>query len=502
MKYISSQKPFSKKYRKREKLRCKGQFWTPEWIAEAMVIYVSQEAKVIFDPCVGKGAFYTALKKVTRNKQFFGIDIDSKIIIEAKKEKIFDKSTKLQNLDFITHPPKQLFKAIVANPPYIRHHRLSQKQKKYSRRLCSAIIGDTLDGRAGLHIYFLIQALNLLDKGGRLAFIMPADTCEGIFSKKLWNWIARKFRIDGIVTFEHTATPFPGVDINPIIFLIKNEKPSKNIKWVKCLKSQNKELFLFLKNNLSKGNFTSLKIYNRNPTEALSTGLSRIPRVNNISHLTLSDFASVMRGIATGANDFFFLTQDQISKMKIPDEFLLPAIGRTRDINGAYITIETLINLQKNGRPTFLFFPNHYCWKDMPESVKEYIRKGEEQGIAKRTLVSTRRPWYKMEVRKVPTFLFAYLGRRNIRFIKNEAGVVPLTGFLCIYPHSNEKRYIDNLWKILQHPDTVSNLQFVGKSYGSGALKVEPRALENLPISSVLVNQFNLQPFQSELTIF
>jgi len=30
-----------------------------------------------------------------------------------------------------------------------------------------------------------LQALNLLTKNGRLAFIMPADTCEGVFSKKL-----------------------------------------------------------------------------------------------------------------------------------------------------------------------------------------------------------------------------------------------------------------------------------------------------------------------------
>jgi hypothetical protein len=34
------------------------------------------------------------------------------------------------------------------------------------------------------------------------------------------------------------------------------------------------------------------------------------------------------------------------------------------------------------------------------------------------------------------------------------------------------------LWQLLQHPETVKNLVRVGKSYGSGAIKVEPRALE------------------------
>src|SRR3989344_5005394 len=102
----------------------------------------------------------------------------------------------------------------------------------------------------------------------------------------------------------------------------------------------------------------------------------------------------------------------------------------------------------------------------------------------------------------VPHFLFSYLGRRNARFIKNEAGIVPLTGFLCVYPRSNNPEYIEKLWTILQDPNTISNLQLVGKSYGSGAIKVEPRSLERLPISSNLVHELGLKPAKSELSLF
>ena len=72
----------------REKLRDKGQFWTPNWVAEAMAAYVVQEANCVFDPGVGKGAFYTALKKTTKGIKFFGTDVDSQIINEAKTEGI------------------------------------------------------------------------------------------------------------------------------------------------------------------------------------------------------------------------------------------------------------------------------------------------------------------------------------------------------------------------------------------------------------------------------
>lgn len=487
----------------REKLRNKGQFWTPEWVAEAMVVYVAQNADLVFDPGVGKGAFYTALNNISPNKKFFGTDIDSEVINVARQEGIFGKNAELEVRDFILNPPKRLFKAIVANPPYIRHHRLSQEQKNQFHKISLLNLGDTLDGRAGLHIYFLIQALSLLDNGGRLAFIMPADTCEGVFSKKLWKWIAKKFRIDGVVTFAYKATPFPGVDTNAVIFLISNEKPQEKLKWVKCLVSQSKGLFEFLKNDLASKNNEDLEIYERSLAEALSTGLSRMPRTDHDFEYTLADFAYVMRGIATGANEFFFLTRERAKEIGIPDTFLKPAVGRTRDAEGAHLTREGLTKLEAKGRPTLLFFPNGSRWEEMPQSVKNYIREGEKLGLSKRVLISTRQPWYKMEVREIPVFLFAYLGRRNARFIKNEANIVPLTGFLCVYPKSKDKEYIEKLWKVLQHPGTISNLQLVGKSYGSGAIKVEPRSLERLPISSHMVKTLGLEPVaRAELTLF
>jgi hypothetical protein len=97
-----------------------------------------------------------------------------------------------------------------------------------------------------------------------------------------------------------------------------------------------------------------------------------------------------------------------------------------------------------------------------------------------------------METRNTPPFLFAYLGRRNARFVRNRAGLVPLTGFLCVYPLSDAPDFIDRLCVLLGHPDTVDNLALVGKSYGGGAVKVEPRALERLPLSARALREAGL----------
>jgi hypothetical protein len=486
-----------RQWAEREKLRDKGQFWTPDWIAEAMVTYVTQDTCTVFDPAVGEGAFYRAVLRTCKDRRervhFLGADVDEQLLLKVKSQDWYDPETcQLEVRDFLRSPPKTTFPAIIANSPYLRHHRLSRELKDYLRYLSVRTIGSKLDGRAGLHVYFLIHALSLLCENGRLAFIMPADTCEGVFARTLWNWITRHFCLECVVTFASRASPFPNVDTNAMIFLIRRTEPKGQFWWAKCLVPESDHIRRFIASSFAEADFPDLETHQRTLTEALRTGLSRAPQEGGSPAFRLGDFAHIMRGIATGDNDFFFLTEEKAAKLSIPAEFLRPAIGRTRDISDSAVTRETVAALTAKGRPTLLFKPTGAGIEDFPASVRDYLKHGEEAGLPDKALISTRRPWYKMEERKIPPFLFAYLGRRNARFIKNEAGVVPLTGFLCVYPNSDDRDYVQKLWIVLQHPETTGNLHLVGKSYGSGAIKVEPRALENLPILNHVVAEAGL----------
>ncbi len=163
-----------------------------------------------------------------------------------------------------------------------------------------------MDGRAGLHIYFLIQALSLLQEGGRLAFIMPADVCEGTFATKLWRWIASNYRLDAIVTFAPEATPFPDVDTNPMIFLIQRAAPKEKFLWAICHEPSTQALRMWIHSGLGVISNDALSVTERDLGEGLATGLSRPPTVKQVTKYVLGDLAEVVRGIATGANEFFF----------------------------------------------------------------------------------------------------------------------------------------------------------------------------------------------------
>lgn len=482
-------------WNEREILRDKGQFWTPSWVAEAMAAYVTENTDLVFDPATGRGAFFQALLKLNRpDISFFGTDIDTEVLTD---EIYLHENCLVENRDFIKNPPGRKFKSIIANPPYIRHHRIDDETKSQLKQLATKITGYPIDGRAGYHIYFLIQALNLLEPEGKLAFIMPADTCEGKFARNLWKWISSTFCIECVVTFDQKATPFPNVDTNAIVFFIKNSQPCSTLHWVKANQAYSADLFHFVSSGFKQQVFDSIEITSRQLTEAIATGLSRPEQNHDGFKFHLNDFANVMRGIATGSNEFFFLTRQQVKDLDIPSTFLKRAIGRTKDAQGNVITFDDLEQLDKENRPTYLLSINGH--EKFPPAVTNYLKAGEEMGLPSRSLIQQRNPWYKMEKREVPPILFAYLGRRNTRFIKNEAGVLPLTGFLCVYPVCDDNEFIQNLFHALNHPDTLYNLRLVGKSYGSGAIKVEPRNLSRLPIPEHIVDQFNLKrPYVSK----
>jgi adenine-specific DNA-methyltransferase len=482
----------------REALREKGQFWTPQWLAKIMAAWVvAKRPPILFDPAVGPGTFFAAARDVGFSGNFAGFEVDDDVLAESYKLGL--NPSELHDTiigDFISQRISHKYPAIISNPPYIRHHRLSAEQKKELRQLSKHCLGFSLDGRVGLHIYFLLKCLDHLAPDGRLVFLLPADVCEGVSSTVVWKRLGEKFRIDAVITFEKSAAPFPSVDTNAMVFLISHRQPSKQVRWLRVIKPDSEAIMLALEETSSASN-DSLTIQNRNLDELLATGLSRPMRASGRTGTPLSAFAKVVRGIATGANEFFFLTAEQIQKYGLDKSYFKRAIGRTRDCPGDIVTREDLEKLDRAGRPTWLLNLGRESEQELPTAIRNYLKTGEQMGLPVRSLIETRNPWYRMEVRTVPGLLFAYLGRRDCRFILNRAGALPLTGFLCVFPWDESKAYVEKLWRALNHEDTQANLVFVGKSYGGGALKVEPRQLDALEIPQHVLKEVGLAPAQS-----
>jgi len=479
----------------REALRVKGQFWTPPWLAKAMAAWVTADRPhQLFDPAVGPGTFFTAAREVGFKGNFAGYELDETVLEDAYKLGLSPSELAgIQIGDFVRNQVEGNFPAIISNPPYIRHHRLSSQQKRELRQLAVHCLGFPLDGRVGLHVYFLLKCLEHLAPNGRLAFLLPADVCEGVSSAIFWSRLAERYHIESVITFDEIAAPFPAVDTNAIVFMISNRPPVAKVRWARIRKPQTEAVL----SALQSGTSPSALVHDRDLSELLSTGMSRPPRINGSHGVPLSAFARVMRGIATGANEFFFLTEEQIRQHRLDKRYFKRAIGRTRDCRHEKLVAMDIEALDKAGRPTWLLSIGKESKEALPVALRNYIEAGERLELHERSLIKTRKPWYRMEERGVPGLLFAYLGRRDCRFIENCAGVVPLTGFLCVYPWDTSKEYREKLWRALNHARTIANLPFVGKSYGGGAIKVEPRQLDSLEIPQEVLNEVGLKPVES-----
>ncbi len=174
-----------------------------------------------------------------------------------------------------------------------------KKQKLCSNNFRSVSQVIPLTAELVITFTFSFRALNLLEKNGKLAFIMPADTCEGKFAKNLWKWISEKFCIEGVITFDEGATPFPKVDTNAIVLLIKNSTPTEKLHWVKANQAYSTDLFNFISSNFKQQKYETLEIINRQLKEGIATGFSRPEQNHTRFKFHLNDFANVMRGIAT-----------------------------------------------------------------------------------------------------------------------------------------------------------------------------------------------------------
>ncbi|MCU0783633.1 MAG: SAM-dependent methyltransferase [Verrucomicrobia bacterium] len=461
-----------------------------------MAGWVTQDhPEVLFDPAVGPGTFFAAAREAGFTGEFHGFELHPNAFADGWQLGLkLDDFHHVQIADFISTSLPEKFPAIVSNPPYIRHHRLTQDQKLELKQLAHSHLGFSLDGRVGLHVFFLLKCLAQLAPGGRLAFLLPADVCEGISSSAFWNRICQQYQLVAAMTFADEAAPFPTVDTNAMVFLFTNEKPLVDFIWLRVCERDGEAISDALAGRKPS---SAVNLHRRKLAEAIKTGLSRPPRDQNNSGTPLSHFAKVVRGIATGDNEFFFLTREQLRSHGLPEKFFRRAIGRTRDCPGDRLTNADLERLEAAGRATWLLNLADESRETLPAQLQAYLERGTHAGLPKKSLIKTRRPWYKMEKRTPPPLLFAYLGRRDCRFVLNEANIVPLTGFLCVYPWDTTQVGARKLWRALNHPDTQANLSFVSKSYGGGALKTEPRQLDQLEIPQSVLDEVGLNPRKS-----
>lgn len=471
-----------------------GQFATPTVLADDILRYAasllpSGERVRFLDPAIGTGSFYSALLKVLPKKRIveaLGFELDPHYGMPAARL-WKDHGLTLKHGDFTLAAPDPRFNVIICNPPYVRHHHLQNVDKTRLQLLTQQASGMKLSGLAGLYCHFLGLSHAWMSDGGVAGWLIPSEFMDVNYGSAVKQYLLDRVTLLHIHRFDPNDVQFADALVSSAVVWFKKAPPPPD----------HEVKFTF------GGTLSEPHITRSVPAKALAhePKWTRFPaldvRVRNGTP-TLSDFFQIKRGIATGDNSYFVLSEDEIAARGLPMEVFTPILPSPRYLQ------QDEVKARKDGTPDverrlFLLdtkLTEGEIRRRFP-ALANYLEEGKAKGLHERYLCKHRSLWYAQENRPPAPIVCTYLGRgdaksgRPFRFILNGSRATVANVFLAMYPTpvlaralARDSTLIRRVWKALNEL-TPDELLGEGRVYGGGLHKLEPRELANVPVPGV-----------------
>ena len=480
-----------------EERRRLGEFYTPKPIAEFMVAWAIRDGNAaVLDPGVGSGTLLVEAVRRLRAmgvkrpvERVVGVDVNPLAVLMASLNLLrVEPGSRPRVLlaDFFDHSPLTLgyFTSVVCNPPYTRHHELSPEYKERIARIVERETGFKVSRLSSLYLHFFLHASTFLGEEGRLAFITPSEWMEAGYGRPL-RLLLKRMRLRAILLFREDALAFPGVLARACITLAERGGPAGRALLLKLHEwPTTSELLETVEEGREGGlgwgraKFVDPELLDPNSSWTPLFERAWTPPPGTVE---LGRLARVVRGIATGANEFFLLSESDARRWGIEQEFLKPAVPNARSLTKLGCLIFKPGDwdfLRAKGERMYLF----WCRKRRGElegtRALKYIERGEESGYHQRYLTKHRSEWWWLEEREPPDAFLIYMFRRGLRAILNEAKVLAPNTLHCVY--FREKRYVKAVLAYLNSSVALELAQH--RVYGGGMRKIEPREAERIPV--------------------
>jgi adenine-specific DNA-methyltransferase len=483
-----------------------GQFSTP-WTLALDVLTQAREllgatAEVRFlDPALGTGVFFSALRQVYAEGKIaaaVGYEIDPHYGVPANQ---LWEGTKLsiRHADFTAARPDALANLLICNPPYVRHHHLSTPDKARLSDCAVRTAGMRLSGLAGLYCYFLAIAHPWMAEGAVAGWLIPSEFMDVNYGQAVKKYLLDRVTLLRIHRFDPGDVQFPDALVSSAVVWIRNTPPPK----------EHQVSFTFggticrpvLERHVSRGDLVGERKWTRFPRAEVRRP-SLMPR--------LGDFFRITRGIATGDNGFFILTEDEIRKRQLPKSEFIPILPSPRHLPTNEIHADDVGNPILDRRLFLLNtkLPEHEIARRFP-ALSAYLEEGKQAGIHNGYLCRHRLLWYLQEDRPAAPIVCTYLGRNTagrahaFRFIRNHSRATVANVYLAMYPTERlapsikrDPEILRQIWVLLNSLDGEV-LTGEGRVYGGGLHKLEPKELANVALP--ILDQIPLTEDQVEM---
>ena len=444
------------------------------------------------DPGIGTGSFYSALRSCvskTRIKRATGFEIDPHYGDPAKR---FWASEPLdiRMEDFTDATPQEKEKAnlLICNPPYVRHHHIGGEKGPLQLRAEQAC-GVRINGLSGLYCYFMGLSHPWMEPDAVAGWLIPSEFMGVNYGRQLKEYLLKKVTLLQIHRFDPADVQFTDALVSSAVVWLRNSPPPKN----------HQVLFTF-GGGLSKPALSREIAVTDLLDEPKWTRYPQAEKASVRAQVTLGDLFDIKRGLATGDNSFFIMTEEEIGERQLPMELFRPVLPGSRHIPNDEIEAD------ERGWPQLerqLFLLDTVINEDelaqRYPTLKNYLDTGKGGGkpVADRYLCRTRRPWYAQEKRPAAPIICTYMGRRRkggkpFRFFLNHSEATACNTYLMLYPKPAlaalfelEPESKREVWQFLNDLDP-DDLIGHGRVYGGGLHKLEPKELRSYPAQRLI----------------
>lgn len=466
--------------------KARGAFFTPFEISQFISNWaIRTGGDRVLEPSCGNAAFLlpSASKLVELGaspkelpRLLYGVDIHGPSVAEAGSrltQKGFAAS--ITESDFFDHEPQQLYDAVIGNPPYVRYQDFSGAARAKSLRAALAH-GVRLTSLASSWAAFTIHASEFLNDNGRLGLVLPAELMSVNYAGEVRRFLMSRFAKVRLVVFEQLL--FPGVLEEVVLLLAEGRGTAKSFE---VYQARDASSLASLDTSSWRG-FVPAADEKWTPALIPNDALDAYRELTQgDSFVRMVDWGDTYLGSVTGNNSYFTMSAATVSDLGLrKSEVLKISPPGGRHLKGLTFSERAWGQLAKEGARCFLFAPSV---SDMSSGAKSYIEQGERDGVPKAYKCKTRTPWWRVPLVAQPDLLFTYMNHDRPRLTTNEAGALALNSLYGVKLKS-ELRELGKSMLPIACLNTVTLLgsEVVGRSYGGGLLKHEPREADLMPV--------------------
>jgi adenine-specific DNA-methyltransferase len=455
-----------------------AQFFTPKLIAQFMNEWIlgNKDLKNVLEPAIGLGIFSRELLSFKPDINIKSFEVDKHIYEIASNYFSKNKNINIILQDYMYNDWQNHYDGIICNPPYFK---FNDYDNKSILKEMEVKLNCKLNGFTNLYTLFLLKSMHQLNPNGRLAYVVPSEFLNSDYGKLVKTHLLKTKTLRYIIVVNFEENVFADALTTASIILCANDGWTDKVKFTELqnindLDKMKKVIFSYPKPQ-KKYSYSFNKL---DPTIKWRCYYQKQNSSNYKNLVLFTKYAKVMRGIATGANDYFTFNLSKGKQYSINEKHLLPCMCKSMNVKQSFFMKSDFEMLKQQDKDIFLL--NAANADD--SNVVKYLRLGQEQGIDKRYLTARRNPWYSLENRQPAPIWLSVFNRAGLKFVRNEANISNLTTFHCIYPAWNNlfsHTDIDLLFAYLLTDTAKQIFADNSREYGNGLQKFEPNDINS-----------------------